>query len=381
MILHFVYAGDPHDDKLIAAPNTITRVLFDFFKGKGITVRHYVPDDTTTEPDVADTDVVIGHPHPNRSTIIWKLFESKCAKKYLLWPFHTQIPQLNRYAKGLAVLADKLFLISGPYWTDTLARTEYTEWASKIVRVDNAVDGLIFTPRKKRFNPPGKHGLFVFGRSGVEKGTEQLFELLKKTDYPVVVAGHYEQNDLRIISGRPNTKILGHIDWLNEEQTKCIFEICDFAVGMPISDASPTTLLESMAVGLVPITTPQCGYYYPSFLLLSLKDMEHNLLTLKHAQSMSEEELELLQKQNRVLIEQQHNWQRFCDTIWEHIGGNFGIRNEGRTGSKSVPQPGQRAQGHTIGRAKNLKVAEDYVNDGMKVDTHSSFGEDRKSVV
>jgi len=375
MILHFVYAGDPHDDKLIAAPNTITRVLFDFFKGKGITVRHYVPDDTTTEPDVADTDVVIGHPHPNRSTIIWKLFESKCAKKYLLWPFHTQIPQLNRYAKGLAVLADKLFLISGPYWTDTLARTEYTEWASKIVRVDNAVDGLIFTPRKKRFNPPGKHGLFVFGRSGVEKGTEQLFELLKKTDYPVVVAGHYEQNDLRIISGRPNTKILGHIDWLNEEQTKCIFEICDFAVGMPISDASPTTLLESMAVGLVPITTPQCGYYYPSFLLLSLKDMEHNLLTLKHAQSMSEEELELLQKQNRVLIEQQHNWQRFCDTIWEHIGGNFGIRNEGRTGSKSVPQPGQRAQGHTIGRAKNLKVAEDYVNDGMKVDTHSSFGE------
>ncbi|MCJ7729058.1 MAG: glycosyltransferase, partial [Sedimentisphaerales bacterium] len=380
MILHFVYAGDPLDDKLIAAPNTITRILFDFFKGKGITVRHYVSDDTTTEPDVADTDVVIGHPHPNRSTIIWKLFASKCARKYLLWPFHTQIPQLNRYAKGLAVLADKLFLISGPYWTDTLARTEYTEWASKIVRVDNAVDGLIFTPRKKRFNPPGKRGLFVFGRSGVEKGTEQLFELLKKTDYPVVVAGHYEQNDLRIISGRPNTKILGHIDWLNEEQTKCIFEICDFAVSMPISDASPTTLLESMAGGLVPITTPQCGYCYPSFLLLSLKDIEHNLLTLKLAQSMSEEELKLIQRQNRLLIEQQHNWQRFCDTIWGHIGGNFSIHNEGRTGSKSDSQPGQRAQGHTIGRAKNLKVAGDYVNDGTNVDPHSSFGEKIKEL-
>ena len=109
----------------------------------------------------------------------------------MLWPLHTQIPEINIYAKDVAEKADKLFVISGPYWTDTIEGTEYASWKDKIVRLDNAVDSKVFPLLKKNFNPPGRRGLFVFGRSGPEKGTPELFELLCKTPYPVVIAGDY----------------------------------------------------------------------------------------------------------------------------------------------------------------------------------------------
>jgi glycosyltransferase involved in cell wall biosynthesis/ADP-heptose:LPS heptosyltransferase/tetratricopeptide (TPR) repeat protein len=368
-VLHFVYIGDPHDKKIISAPGTKTINLFEFFCSKGITVKHYKPDDKTTIPDVRNGDVVIGHPHHDHDTIIYRLFDSKCAKKCLLWPFHTQLPQFNRYAKDLAAAADKLFVVSGPYWIETIARSEYADWAPKVVRVDNAIDAKVFALRKNKFNPPGKRGLFVFGRSGPEKGVTELFGLLKKTDYPVIIAGSYKPEDLRIISDRPNTKILGQINWLNEQQTQCIFETCDFFVGMPVSDASPTTMLESMAVGLITITTPQCGYYYPSFLMLSLKDIEHNLLTLQQAQYINENELIQRQRQSRAIIEQIHSWQRFGNTIWEHIGDNFNTPPN-TAGHKQTTRPA----------GAGPKVAEYYINDGIKVDTHSSFGRNIKEL-
>ncbi len=317
-IIHFVYSGDPYDDNAIRAPRTITNKLFRFLKQRA-EVKYYDWADKTSKVDVKLNDIILGHPNPEEGTIIRRLFEKPCAAKYLIWPFHTRIPEINRYAKDVADVADKLFVISGPHWIETIDQTEYACWEEKIVRLDNAIDAEIFPLLKKNFNPVSKRGLFVFGRTGLEKGTAQLFKLLCKTDYPMVVAGDYSHKDLQIIKNRPNTHILGRIDWRHPQTTTFILNNCDFFVNMSVSDASPTTLLESMALGLIPVTTPQCGYYYNSFLLLSLSQQEHNLQILHQAQQLSDDKLRELQAQNRRIIEREHSWDKFCQTVWQNI--------------------------------------------------------------
>jgi glycosyltransferase involved in cell wall biosynthesis/ADP-heptose:LPS heptosyltransferase/SAM-dependent methyltransferase/predicted O-methyltransferase YrrM len=362
--LHFVYAGNPHNDASIRAPETITNNLFRFFE-KWIKVKYYDLADTSTPIDVKPNDVMIGHPHPGPNTAIRRLFKKPCSGKFLLWPFHTLIPEINRYAKDVAEQADKLFTISGPYWIDTIEDTEYAGWKNKIVRLDNAIDSEKFSLMKKDFNPPGKRGLFIFGRSGVEKGTFELFTLLNKIPAPIVVAGGYSEDDLRLIRQRPETIILGHIDWRDTQTTRLIMEKCDFFVNMSVSDASPTTLLESMALGLIPITTPQCGYYYPSFLLLSLTDLRHNLSTLKVAQTLGVEELKSRQVRNRQIIEQIHNWGNFRQTIWNEIKPYL---------SRKETHPKN---------PQNIKIAGDFdQGKGLaKVGTNSEFAENIDKII
>ncbi|MHC4572551.1 MAG: glycosyltransferase [Planctomycetota bacterium] len=316
--VHFAYSGDPYDDNAIRAPRTITNRLFRFLQ-RHANVKYYDWADKTTPVDVGPKDIVLGHPNPQKGTVIRRLFERQCAGKYLIWPFHTRLPEINRYAKDVAETADRLFVISGPYWIETIDQTEYASWKEKIIRLDNAIDSKAFPLLKTNFNPPGRRGLFVFGRTGPEKGTKQLFELLCKTNCPVLVAGDYSRGDLQIVENRPDTHILGQIDWRNAQTTTFILSKCDFFVNMSVSDASPTTLLESIALGLIPITTPECGYDYDSFLFLSLSQERENLEVLRESQQLSDAELKKLQAENRRIIEREHTWEKFCQTVWQNI--------------------------------------------------------------
>jgi glycosyltransferase involved in cell wall biosynthesis/ADP-heptose:LPS heptosyltransferase len=371
--VHFVYSGDPYNNEAIRAPKTIANKLFRFLEQR-INVRYYDLKDEEVKVNVRQNDIILGHPYSSTNSVIWKLFRQPCAKKYLIWPLHTGIPEMNRYSKPLAEIADRLFIISGPYWTDTLDKTEYAGWKDKIVRVDNAVDSNIFALIKKQFNPAGRRGLFVFGRSGAEKGTGKLFELLAKTTYPVVVAGDYNEEDLQIIRNRPKTTMLGRIDWRHPDTVEYIMQTCDFFVNMSVSDASPTTLLETMAIGVVPITTPQCGYYYPSFIMLSQDDPERNILMIQSAQLKSEQELKELQAENRRIIEQKHNWEQFCRTIWEQI-------------ERDIPSLTYRSEGadnlqeFSDGEAAvKSKVDGEYFQEGMTIEQGASFGGEIKEL-
>ncbi len=360
-VIHFVYSGDPKNDAAISAPQTITNKLYRFFE-KHLPVTYYNLDDVNTVINVGVNDIVIGHPHPQNNTAIRRLFSQHAAAKFLLWPFHSALPEINHYVLDLAEYANNLFMISGPYWTDNVDKTEFAQWENKIVRLDNAVDANIFRLSKKTFNGKGNRGLFVLGRSGKEKGTTRLFELLARTNYRILIAGEYSADDLAIIRNRNNITLLGSISWLDTSTVNKIVSECDFFINMSFSDASPTTLLEAMAVGLIPITTPQCGYYYQSLIMLSDDDVvNHNII--KHAQSMSEEYLKELQNNNRNIIEQRHNWNNITQQIWEKMLPFL---------KKSTRQI----------NTKKVKIAGDderYL-DLTKIDDHSSFAENIKKI-
>ncbi len=312
--IHFVYSGDPHNDNAISAPATITNKLFRYFE-RDFHVKFYNYDDVDTLIEVEKDDIIIGHPHPGENTMIKRLFSNQASGKFLLWPFHSKLSNITHFVHDLAKQADKLFLISGPYWINTIEFTEYGYLKDKIVRIDNAVDTNVFPLLKTKFNNINERGLFVYGRSGMEKGTTKLFKLLLKIDCPVIIAGRYSVNDISIIKNRPKTQIIGSINLNDRRIVNEILDTCDFFINMSLSDASPTTLFETMAFGLIPITTPQCGYHYPSFILLSHEDIEHNIISVNNALNMDEEQLKLLQKKNLDIVKQIHNWENFLNKI------------------------------------------------------------------
>lgn len=363
-VIHFVYSGDPLNDNAIVAPGTITNKLYRYLQ-KFREVKYYDLKDKTSNITVNPNDIIIGHPHPEEETAIKRLFRHNCAGKYLLFPLHTKIPEINHFIHDVAQQADNLFVISGPYWTETIGTTEFKYLREKIIRLDNGLDLGSFPLKKNRFNSSGKRGLFVYGRSGEEKGTKLLFNLLQKFKCRVVIAGNYIEEDIALIKNRPDTSYLGNINLSNQKVVKHILENCDFFINMSVSDASPTTLLETMSLGLIPITTPQCGYYYSSFLLLSLSDNEHNILTINNALNMDEEHLKLLQNKNLNIIEQNHNWDKFCEKVGRQI---FQLGNK---------QPKIKNE------KKRIKVAADYESDKSltQIDSISEFAKQITKVI
>ena len=354
-VIHFVYSGDPKNDNAISAPGTITNKLYRYFE-KHYAVKYYNLDDVSSSINVGENDIIIGHPHPDENTVIKRLFSKSSAGKYLLWPLHTRIPEINRFALELAEKAHKLFIISGPYWLDTIERTDYGYLKNKIVRLDNAIDSNIFPMIKNSINSPGERGLFVLGRSGIEKGTKELFNLLMKIDCPLLVAGHYNAEDISLLNKRPKTKFLGEISFSNKNVVDDILTKCDFFINMSISDASPTTLLEAMSLGLIPITTPQCGYYYSSIILLSLFDDEHNIITINNALNMDEDQLKILQLKNRNIIEKYHNWDIFCDKIGKEIFPRLDSKELSTIKSKRIKVAGEHEVENNLTQIDSVSV-------------------------
>ena len=376
--IHFAYTGDPRNDAARRAPLTITNRIFRFLEQRA-EVFYYDLADTTTVPDVRDGDIVLGHPHPHPDSIMRRLLKASCARKCLIFPFHSHLPEINRFAKDLAVDAQRLFLISGPFWTENIGRTEFAGWSDKLVRLDNSIDLQFFGLRKTTFNPEGRRGLFVLGRSGPEKGSTELFQQLREVPGRLVIAGEFTAADLAILEGRSDTEFLGILDWGNEPLVRRIVAACDFFLNLSISDASPTTLFESMALGLIPVTTPQCGYTYSSLIPLSLIDRESNLITLRNLQSLPNDLLISLRDRNRSLVEQNHHWPRFLATLWQ------GLMGDSVTGARPVHQDSsKKPQEHleastsrstTTKTARRVKVAADYADklDLTQIDNQSEF--------
>ena len=193
--IHFVYSCDPRNDAATRAPATITNRIFRFLEQRA-DVHFYDLEDTMTIPVVEPDDIVVGHPQPGASTIMRRLMKADCAGKFLLFPFHSRLPEINRFVTEIAEDAQKLFLISGPYWTESLGQTEFAAWQNKVVRLDNAIDLNLFRLRKNSFNPEGQRGMFVLGRSGPEKGTTELFHQLARVPGRLLVAGEFNEADL-----------------------------------------------------------------------------------------------------------------------------------------------------------------------------------------
>jgi glycosyltransferase involved in cell wall biosynthesis len=118
----------------------------------------------------------------------------------------------------------------------------------------------------------------------------------------------------------PNMRRLTQYANLTPEFVAKLAQDYDIFVNTSVSDANPTTILESMAWGFPVACTPESGYYnMPSIITLSTTDIEANVKALRELQHMPEEQLLRLTAANRNLVETHYTWERFCATVWQAL--------------------------------------------------------------
>jgi len=314
MRIIFVYAGHP-DMGVIQAPYVITNKLFYFLKSK-IEVQCYNWTDIL-DIDIKSDDIILGHPHYDKNTIVQKAFQKQCRAKCLIHPLHTHRVNDNFPFDPLVQQADRVFAICGPYWYDTLTETPFAHWKPKITRLDLAIDKDIYQYTKHTFNPPGARRLVYIGSSTPNKNLGYLTRIM--TAMPDVTLHWYGGDSNHPLAKLPNVNTTGWVI-LDTLMAKNICHWCDIMVSVSDSDANPTTLLETKAWGLMAACTKESGYYNDSmFTELYLDDFPRTIQALRNLLNEPNENLEAKSRSDRKIIEDKYNWNRFCDTIWNEL--------------------------------------------------------------
>lgn len=315
--IHFIYAGSP-DNGSLQSPYSITRNVHKFLLSKTDSLTYQNWDDPGGFTG-ADNCLLIGHPNYSHITPIWKAKQTgkPLKAKLLLWPFHHHFNE-NIVLDELAMWADRLLLICGPYWVDTIGNSVFAHWGSKVTRIDMAVEPLHFPRVKTSFNTPRR--LLYVGSDTAHKNLAYLVEIMKlipKTQL-VWIGGHSSHPLARL----PNVKVEGWQE-LNIENAKRIANMADIFVNVSISDANPTTILETASWGFPAAVSKSSGYWphplHPDDLRLheihlgnpgkAVKDIEQLLYA-------PDSYLTELSEHNSRVVSEKYNWDVFTQKIW-----------------------------------------------------------------
>jgi len=315
MTIHLVYAFDKNTPE-IHAPHSITCNLYKFLSSK-TDVKYYQWDQHAVA-DLKPDDIFIGHPHYDTNTIVQRTFrEKKCKLMCTIHPLHTAIPSHNMPFDHLAKKADKIFSICGPYWYDTISDTPFAHWKHKIIRLDMAVDGNHFPYLREKFNPIGKRKLLYIGSDLGMKNVGYLVKLMKSM--PEVQLHWYGGTGEHNLAKLPNTNVKGWVK-LDRGRAQSIINECDVFVNVSTSDANPTTLLESMAWGMITACTKESGYWKdPLFTEIHLNNLKSTMANLTSLLTAPEETLLKRAAAGRKAIETKYTWDRFCNIVWDEL--------------------------------------------------------------
>ena len=112
---------------------------------------------------------------------------------------------------------------------------------------------------------------------------------------------------------------LGRLDFATTEARKVVSEY-DFLVTVGKADGNPTTILEAMSWGLIPVCTPQSGYEgYESIINIPLGDAAGSVRILRNLQEVPESTLHRYQLANWHLLEDHFNWDRIGRDVIDAI--------------------------------------------------------------
>ena len=260
------------------------------------------------------SDVLIGHWHPNPFTVFRLSAQKKGWKRIIaLAPFcPDNTAWQNAFATKVIEKCDRYLAITGNYWMACLKSSPFWHWEPKIVHLDLAVNRSNFPLIKKNFNQIKKRRFLYIGHTGWYKNIKYLEKLaLKLPDTEFAWMGGHQT--------LKNIKTLGKFDFSSQEAKNLIQEY-DFMITLGSADANPTTILEAMAWGLIPLCSVQSGYVgFPSIQNISIDCIDDALETIKQLQSVPDEQLIKWQKVNLNEIDKHFNWERFCDQVLSEI--------------------------------------------------------------
>ncbi len=306
--IHLVY---PHQPR-ISCPDAIGHQLAKRL-AQQYTVHLYDWDEIRRIRPGRD-DVLLGHPHPAPGTCFrWSARQPGWRRVLMLSPYNHGDPWQVSFLDALLPQCDLYLAITGRFWFETIKDSPYVHWLPKMIQLDLAIDRHDYPILKRRFNPPGKRRFVYIGHSGWTKNTPYLSAIAQAApDCPIAWIGR----------GKTPIAHLEPLGFQNfaTETGKSTVAAYDFMLTVGRADANPTTVLEAMAWGLIPVCTPQSGYVgYPSIINVPLDDPEGAAIVLRRLQSLPDTELFQLQAANWRLLDEHFNWDRFASQVIDAI--------------------------------------------------------------
>lgn len=305
--VHLVY---PHGDR-ISTPDAVGRELGRRLEARYPVIYHDWSDRDLIEPEPGD--VLLGHPHPDPNTVFRRSVRlDGWRRRLMMLPFNHADLRQAAYTRSVVPRCDLFLAITGPYWFATIATSRCSHWQPKMVHLDLAVDRDDYPPLKASFGAPGKRRVVYVGQRYRYKNTGYLSE----------IAARVPEAEFAWIGGEgtmDGLTSLGRVDF-STESGKALISQFDFLLTVGKADANPTTILEAMAWGLIPVCTPTSGYLgIPSIPNVPLGDAAAAAANLRRLLTVDESELVAMQSDNWRLLDRHYNWDRFAAQVTEAI--------------------------------------------------------------
>ena len=304
--VHFVYSFGSS----ISCPEAIGRNVAERLRTRYEVLEYHWAGFQKIEP--GPDDVLLGHACPVPLTTFRRSCRAKGWKRVLLMSPHCHgddhQPAFNSHVMPYC---DLYLAITGNYWFDRVGQSGFAHWRPKMRHIDLAVDKKDFPPVKRGFNPPGARKFVYIGRDAWYKNVEYLSEIAQAAGMEIGWIGSGEDY--------AGLKKLGQMNFTSAEAKQTISEY-DFLLTVGKADGNPTTILEAMAWGLIPVCTPQSGYEkYRSILNIPLGDVAGGVKLLRELQNMPERTLCELQQTNWRLVDEHFNWDRIAQEVIDAI--------------------------------------------------------------
>ena len=302
--IHLIY---PHGPR-VSAPDSIGRHVGQRLEARYEVAYHDWDERGVIKPEPGD--VLLGHPHPSRGTIFRRSARERGWTRILMMgPYHHGDLRQNAFVDPMMRDCDLFLAITGPYWFESVASSPCSHWRPKMIHLDMAADRADFPPLKQGFGEPGRRKFVYIGSTAYMKNTPYLTQIARRmpgVDFSWVGPG---------TSGIQGLRPLGFFDF-DSPDGRAILGRFDFMVTVGKADANPTTILEAMAWGLLPVCTPQSGYAgIPTITNVPLDDPDGAAAVLTRLNTLPEQHLLAMQAENGRLLDQHYNWDRFADQV------------------------------------------------------------------
>ena len=306
--VHFVYPRDPakHASPFCIGNEVGDRLLRDY------PVKFYDwRDRTRIQP--APGDVLLGHPHRRKGTVFTaSLRDPNFSRRILIQPYAPDMRQ-NSYTDQSIDACDLFLTITGNHWFKRIAESPFARWQPKMRHMDLAVDRAHFPRLKHGFNPPGQRKFVYIGNTAHLKNTAYLSRLrseCKGADISWIGRGK---------KSIPNVESYGFVDF-SKPEAQALVQRFDFMITVGNLDPNPTTILESMAWGLIPVCTPQSGYENAAGIVnIPLDDVAGAQAVFDRLQAADEATLLQLQADGQAALAQHYHWDRFYAQVRDAI--------------------------------------------------------------
>jgi glycosyltransferase involved in cell wall biosynthesis len=302
--VHFIYPTGPR----ISTPWAIGRKVTEHLARRFTVVNHELDEDRAIEP--APGDILLGHSW----TEPWSVFRRSMlhpgwGRKLLMQPFAPGDVRQTYWHPEVARHCDRFLAITGRHWIETLSSTRLAHLAPKLIHLDLAVDRADFPRTKQAFNPIGRRRFLFIGNYPWYKNLPFLDAIagrLPEVEFAWMGPPKKRYRHLRQLGPRDFSQVAARVEAAGY----------DFMITTGSADANPTTILEAMAWGLIPVCTPQSGYSgYAGIPNVPLDDVAGAAAIVTRLQQASAAELEAMRADNDRLLDSHFTWPRFCAQV------------------------------------------------------------------